>query len=108
MSTPFIVLVAALAVVVQDVVGTVMVMAEAKGRGWLAGVMDAIGWIVGITTTTISVTALQGHDMPRKVAVVLLVTIANVVGTKLGQLVGSQQADFDSAARLPCARRQRS
>ena|ERR1035437_2417916 len=101
MSTPLIVVLAALAMVLQDIVATVMVMCEAKGRGWLAGILDAIGWIVGITTLTISVSALQGHDTPKKVAVIVLVTIANVLGTKLGQLVGSRYVhDVSIESRL--------
>lgn len=83
-------IIAALAMAVQDVLSTVMVMAEAKNRGWLAGCMDGLCWIVGITTTTISINALNGHSLSTKVAVVVLVTLANVFGTKGGQLVGQR------------------
>ena len=81
-------IVAALAMFVQDVIGTVMVMSEAKNRGWLAGVLDSAGWLVGITTTTIAVTALNGHDTGKKIAVVVLVSVANLFGTKTGQVLG--------------------
>ena len=82
--------IAALAMVVQDAIATVLVMAEAKNRGWLAGFLDAAGWIVGITTITISINALNGHSLSTKVAVVVLVSLANVFGTKLGQIIGSR------------------
>jgi hypothetical protein len=81
-------LIAALAMVATDVLGTVMVMAEAKERGWLAGIMDCLGWYVSILTTTISVTSLQGHDTTQKVWVLVLVGAANIFGTKLGVVTG--------------------
>src|SRR5665213_1257978 len=81
---------AALTMVCTDVLGVIMVMAEANERGWLAGNMDALQWFVGIITTTISVTVLQGHSFDEKIWVVILVTIANVLGTKLGQIIGSK------------------
>lgn len=86
----FIALIAAVTMVVTDVLGTVMVMAEARNRGWLAGWCDTAQWIVGIATTTISVTALQGHSLSTKVWVVVLVSAANLFGTKLGQLIGKR------------------
>lgn len=110
-------LVAALAMLAQDVLGTVMVQAEAASlalpgavrrsdtagtatwiaatvrrylswRMWLAGLMDAAQWGVAITTTTISVTAFAGHDFGRQVAVAVAVSAANVVGTTVGQAAG--------------------
>lgn len=81
-------LIAAATMVVTDVLGVVMVMAEARNRGWLAGWMDTAQWLVGIATTTISVTALQGHSLSEKIWVVALVSAANLFGTKLGQLIG--------------------
>lgn len=81
-------LVAAGTMLVQDVISVILVQAEAANRGWLAGLMDMLGWYVGIATTTISVTSLQGHDTSQKVEVLVLVGAANVFGTKLGQVVG--------------------
>ena len=81
-------LIAAITMVVTDVLGVIMVMAEARNRGWLAGWMDTAQWLVGITTTTITVTALQGHSLNEKVLVVVLVSAANLFGTKLGQVIG--------------------
>ena len=82
-------LIAALCMVAQDVLGSVMVMAEAGNRGWLAGFMDTLGWYVAIATTTISVTALQGHNTTEKVLVLVLVGAANLFGTKLGVASGN-------------------
>lgn len=90
MSTPAIVVIAAVAMLFTDVLGTVMVIAEGRGRGWLAGWCDTAGWLVAITTTTISVASLTGHNEARKIAVVLAVSAANLFGTKLGQYVGNK------------------
>lgn len=81
-------LIAAIAMVASDILGTVMVMAEAADRGWLAGGCDWLGWYVSISTTTISVTALSGHSASEKVFVLVFVGAANLIGTKLGQMTG--------------------
>jgi len=82
-------LLAAVAMVAQDVLGSIMVMCEAANRKWLAGVFDSFGWLVAIATTTISVTALQGHNTTEKVEVVVLVSLANLFGTALGVASGN-------------------
>jgi hypothetical protein len=81
-------LLAALTMVATDVLGVVMVQAEARGRGWLAGWCDTAQWLVGIVTTTISVTALQGHSLSAHLWVLGVVSIANLFGTKLGAEIG--------------------
>lgn len=83
-------LIAALSMICADVLATVMVQMEAANHGWFAGVMDGLGWIVGITTTSISVRVLNGHSTTGKVWVILFVTVANVLGTKLGQVTGQK------------------
>jgi hypothetical protein len=93
-------LIAAVTMVATDVLGVILVQAEAANRGWLAGLMDASQWGVGIATTTISVTALQGHDMQTKVLVVAFVTVANVLGTKLGQVTGKRVLGAPMMMRL--------
>jgi len=85
-----IVILAALAMVFQDCLGVMMVQAEARDRGWLAGALDACGWLFGIATTTISVSALQGHDTGLKIAVIVAVSAANILGSKLGQMIGTR------------------
>lgn len=83
-------LLAALTMVATDVVGVIMVQAEARNRGWLAGWCDTAQWLVGITTTFITIDALNGHSLSEKVWVVVLVSAANLLGTKLGQVIGSR------------------
>lgn len=101
---------AAVAMLVQDVFGAAMVLLEAKEHGWVAGALDSGMWLFGILTTSISVTALQGHDTVEKVMVLGLVSVANVVGTRLGVWMGhllNQRFDGQAlalsagSARLP-------
>jgi hypothetical protein len=79
-------LLAAAAMIVQDTVAVVMVQAEAKNLGWTAGFMDAIGWLVAFVSLRISITSHGAGE----VEAVVLVSIANVLGTKLGQLTGKR------------------
>lgn len=100
-------LLAAVAMLITDIIAVVMVQAEAANRGWLAGALDTAGWYVGIATTTISVTALQGHDTAQKIEVLVLVGAANLFGTKIGQVTGQrilarkQQPDSRSKPKEP-------
>lgn len=76
--------------VVQDILGVLMVQAEARNRGWLTGTFDSLGWLAAIFTTTLSVTALQGHDTTLKVVVVAAVTAANFAGSLIGVAIGKR------------------
>jgi hypothetical protein len=93
---------AALAMVVQDVLAVCLVQAEARNRAPLAGLLDCAQWGAAISTTTISVTALQGHSLGLKAVVVIAVTAANFGGSWLGVKIGHR---FIRAAQVicPCA-----
>jgi hypothetical protein len=82
-------LLAALCMIFQDVLGTVMVQAEARNHGWIAGICDTVMWLFAIATTAISVTALQGHNLHQKILVIVFVSGANLIGSRLGVLVGN-------------------
>lgn len=81
---------AAVSMLFQDVVGVLMVQAEARDHGWIAGLCDSAMWLFAIATTTFSVTTLQGHDLHEKIIVVTAVTVANLVGSRLGVLIGKK------------------
>ena len=74
----------------QDVLSVLMVQAEARNRGKLAGALDSVAWLFGIAMTTITVTALQGHDLQQKVLVVSVVTAANFGGSWAGVWIGQR------------------
>lgn len=81
-------LAAALAMFTQDVLATVMVVAESRGRAHLAASMDTIGWLAQITTVTVSVNALLTGSLAAKAVVVLAVSAANYAGTYSGVKLG--------------------
>lgn len=86
---------AALAMVLQDVFGVLLVQAEARNHGWLTGVFDSAYWLAAIATTTIAVTSLQGHSFPQKVVVILAVTTANFAGSLIGVWIGKRYIKED-------------
>lgn len=83
-------LLAALCMVFQDVLGVLMVQAEARNHGFIAGICDSAMWLFAIATTTISVTALQGHSVHEKALVIVCVTIANLLGSVIGVYLGKK------------------
>lgn len=83
-------IIAGAAMLVEDVLGTLLVQANAKDLAWLSGLLDALAWGAGIITTTVSVTALQGHSMLAKVVVITAITIANVLGSVMGVKIGQR------------------
>ena len=81
---------AALAMFTQDMIAVPLVQAEAAYLAHRAAALDTIGYLVALMTTVISVTALQGHDTTKKVAVIVLVSIANYSGTYCGVQLGKR------------------
>ncbi len=105
-----IIFLAAIAMVCQDVLATCLVIAETRGHRLVAGLLDAAQWGAGITTTTVSVTALQGHRLGEKAIVVAAMTVANVGGTYAGVWTGQRlindRGELDVEARLTALERQ--
>ncbi len=87
---------AALAMLAQDIIAVPLTQAEARNRAHLAGILDTLGWLVAITTTFISVDALQGHNTAEKVWVIVLVSGANYIGTLIGTKVGARFVHEDA------------
>lgn len=79
---------AAGAMVVQDILGTIMVVAESKERAHLAASMDTLGWLALITCTSVSVDTLTTGTWHARIAVILAVSVANYAGTYLGTRLG--------------------
>lgn len=91
-------LLAGLAMLVNDVTAVLLVQAEARNRPGLSAVFDSIMWLAGIATTTVSVTALQGHHLGTKVTVLIAVEIANVAGCYIGVAIGRRAIKEKKAA----------
>lgn len=98
-------LIAALAMLAQDILGTLMVQFEGNSltlpvrrswkdyigggwRAWGAALMDQSQWMVWAMSTTITVSAFSGHNLSTKIYVFIFVSIANIVGTRTGQEMG--------------------
>lgn len=91
---------AGLAMFAEDILGVLMTLATAKNRGWLAGILDALGWYAAILTTTVSVSALQGHSLSMKIAVFGAVTAANITGSWSGVEIGRRLIKDPEKAKL--------
>ena len=81
---------ACITMVLTDVLGVLLVQAEARNHGWMAGFMDTAQWIPGIVCSTITITILQGHSLVGKVGIIVSVSLANLFGTKFGQSIGTK------------------
>jgi len=79
---------AAVAMLVQNVLAVLLVQAEARNRAVLAGLLDCLMWPAGMVTTTITVTALQGHHAGLKTEVIAAVTLANFAGSSAAVKLG--------------------
>lgn len=99
---------AALAMIAQDILLTLMVVAENRGRWVLAGLLDCVGWLAQISTIGISVDSIVKHGLTQQTFVIIIaVTIANFVGTGLGTLLGRRMKEHDEVKLLPRWRRWR-
>jgi hypothetical protein len=97
---------AALAMLVNDIAAVLLVQAEARNRAGLSAIFDCIMWLASILTTTVSVTALQGHHLGAKALVIVLVTLANVAGCYIGVAIGRRlikERDTETIGTAACA-----
>ena len=83
-------LIAALAMVAQDVLAVCMTQAEARNKGLLAGLLDAGMFLFALATYHLSLNALNGHSMTEKIIVIGAVTAANILGSLLGVKIGKR------------------
>lgn len=85
-----IILLAALAMIAQDILEVLKDQAQNRSRRIVAGLCDTGMWIVLIASTTISVTILQGHSLAQKVLVIVIMSGANFVGQFTGVTLGDR------------------
>jgi hypothetical protein len=88
--TPWIAVGAAGAMLAQDILGTLLVQAQARNRAAMAGVLDAVGWCAQMTTTAIGVTAILTGTWPVRIAVFSAITAANFFGSYGGVKIGQR------------------
>lgn len=78
------------AMVIQDVLGVMQTQANARNNAHLSGVLDMLGWVAAIATTSISVDAINGHNFLMKALVITSVSIANYIGSVMGVRLGER------------------
>ena len=83
-------LVAFFSMIFTDLLGVLLVQAEARNHGWLSGWLDTAQWIPGIICSSVTITILQSHSLFHKGLVILVVSAANLGGTKIGQVIGTK------------------
>lgn len=81
-------IIAAVAMVIQDLFGVARTQAEARNHAWLTAHFDSLLYFTTIATSTVTVTTFQGHSLSQKILVVVLVTIANYIGCLSGVWLG--------------------
>ena len=85
-----IVFLAAVAMLIQDVLAVLLVQAEARNQAHLSALLDCLMWPAAMACTTITVTALQGHQFGLKAEVVAAVTVANAAASYAGVYIGKR------------------
>jgi hypothetical protein len=96
-------LLAAGAMLIQDIMGVLLVQAEARNRAGLAAAFDSVMWLAQISTVTISVTALQGHQLSAKATVIICVELANVAGCYAGVAIGRRYVKEEKTGTIETA-----
>jgi len=90
-------LIAALAMVGQDITATYMVVAEARGNAVPAGLGDAVQWLFAFATGSIAYSAVIRHGWTAHTFLIVgAITVANVVGTIAGVRLGRRFTRKDS------------
>ena len=74
----------------QDILSVAMVQAEARNKKALAGALDVFAWIAAFLTIHNAQDAMNGHNQGLKIAIVLVVSAANFIGSYTGTLLGEK------------------
>ncbi len=81
---------AAGAMFVEDVIGVMLVQANARNRANLSGLLDTVAWLCQIAVTALTVSVLFGHDIRRMAVMIAAVSVANYAGTFVGVEAGER------------------
>ncbi len=94
------IILAAVSMLVADVLSVLLVQAEARNKAVLSGVLDTIGWGAGVVVTLSTINALNGHNEALMVGVVAAVTVANFAGSWGGVRLGKRFVREDPTTTL--------
>ena len=81
-----------LAMCLQDVLGTAMVVYESRLNWQLAGLFDVTGYLAGLICSVLALDSIlkDGWRNRRSLVLIASVTVANYVGTAMGVLFVSR------------------
>jgi len=90
---------AIVAMAVKDALCTFLTVAEAKGRAWLAGMLDAGNDIAGIVCTVVGAGSIiqqgvNGHTILILAAMTLTSLFGTTLWTKLGRRIGAHEDEI--------------
>jgi hypothetical protein len=82
---------AALAMIVQDILATLLVQAEARNRAVFAGLLDMAAWLCALLTLSWSIGSVEAHGWTAHTIVIVgAVSAANFTGTYTGTRLGKR------------------
>jgi len=84
-------LLAFIAMCIQDVMGTAMVIFEARLNAPVAGLFDVAGWIAGLICSALAIEEIikNGWRTPKSLTIIGAVSAANFLGTCAGVAIGA-------------------
>lgn len=76
---------------VQDLLGTGMVIMEARFNAPIAGLFDVTGWLAGLVCSALALEEIikNGWRTRKSLTIIAAVTAANFIGTYAGVAIGS-------------------
>lgn len=86
-----VVLLAFIAMCFQDILGTCMVVFEARLNAPIAGGFDVLGWIAGLVCSALAIEEIVKHGWRtrKSLAIIAAVSLANFGGTVAGVAIAS-------------------
>lgn len=83
-------LAAGAAMAVRDALAVFLVVAEAKGRAWLAGILDAASDLASIAVTVVGAGAVLTHGIVASLPVLAVMCTVSLFGTTLWTKLGTR------------------
>ncbi len=89
------ILLAALAMVWQDIFEVFKDQSQARNRAVLAGLFDTLMYLGLVASMTVSVTVLQAHNTSHKIEALVIISVANFIGQFTGVIIGARYIKND-------------
>lgn len=78
-----------LAMCVQDILSTCMVVFESKLNAPVAGMFDVLGWVAGLICSALAIEEIikSGWRDRKTITIIMAVSLANFIGTVAGVVI---------------------